>query len=257
LSLSWPNWLGALTFGALLVLLALIVSWMLRACAPVAPMLNVATLQAEVPPAPPAPADPTPVLKASLEQAAADGASLTAQRAKLEAELKDKLAACRPANPPQIEPPKVEAPKPAPPVAAAPLPAERWAKKDLALLEGCWVLGHPVAAVRGDVGMTIREENCTRTAGRICFDGHGVGQHEMDTTCPRAGSYHCVAPIQARFGDDGAVHTTQPRVFCSDASTNWLPYEHTCRRISDSLAICRSSSFQGFPSRELEFRRAP
>jgi hypothetical protein len=40
-------------------------------------------------------------------------------------------------------------------------------------------------------------------------------------------------------------------------ATDWLPYEHTCQRIDDNVAVCRSSSFPGFPSREVEFRRAP
>src|SRR5262249_49936844 len=114
--LSWPNWLGALAFGLLLVLLALITSWLLRACAPVAPLLLGEPRQPRAPPAPRAPPDMTPLLKASLQQAAADGETLADERTRLEAALKSKVAACKP-----IEPPKpVEAAKPSP---LAPAPA--------------------------------------------------------------------------------------------------------------------------------------
>src|SRR6202008_3505288 len=52
---GWSRWLGALLFGLLLLLLLLIASWLLRACSPVDPSLNVETHEAEVPPAPPPP----------------------------------------------------------------------------------------------------------------------------------------------------------------------------------------------------------
>ena len=40
--LGWSRWLGALLFGLLLLLLLLLTSWLLRACSPVDPSLNVA-----------------------------------------------------------------------------------------------------------------------------------------------------------------------------------------------------------------------
>ncbi len=115
--LAWAPWLSALLFGLLLLLLLLITSWLLRACAPVDPSLNIATLETPAPPAPEPPPDPTPLLKASLDSEAADQNKLKAELAALEAELKDKVALCKP-----IEPPKPPPPPPPPPVAKAPPP---------------------------------------------------------------------------------------------------------------------------------------
>jgi hypothetical protein len=114
--LGWSRWLSGLLFGLLLLLLLLIASWLLRACAPVDPSLNVATLETPAPPAPEPPPDPTPVLKASLDDAQADGQKLKAQLASLQSDLKDKLALCKPIEPPKVAPPPPPpAPKPAPP----------------------------------------------------------------------------------------------------------------------------------------------
>lgn len=115
--LAWAPWLSALLFGLLLLLLLLITSWLLRACAPVDPSLNIATLETPAPPAPEPPPDPTPLLKASLDSEEADQNKLKAELAALEAELKDKVAQCKP-----IEPPKPPPPPPPPPVAKAPPP---------------------------------------------------------------------------------------------------------------------------------------
>src|SRR5579883_395685 len=111
--LGWSRWLSALLFGLLLLLLLLLTSWLLRACSPVDPSLNVATLETPAPPAPPPPPDPTPVLKASLDQAQADEKRLQAELASLEGDLKHKVAMCKP-----IEPPKPPPPPPQPKVAA-------------------------------------------------------------------------------------------------------------------------------------------
>jgi hypothetical protein len=238
---GWPQWLAALLFGLLFVLLVLVISWMLRTCAPVDSALNIAAFESPAAPAPAPPPDTTAALRASLDQLTLEGKMLAVELAELQAELKSKLTECL-----QVEPPKQPS-----------FPADRWARKDISILEGCWLLGRPVAAVRGDLGSPVREDNCTRTAGRICFGNNGIGQHEATTTCPIAGRFCCSAPIRAKFEENGTIHTTQPRVRCSDALTYWLPYEHTCHRVNDNLAVCRSSSFPGFPSRELEFRRAP
>ena len=113
--LGWAPWLSALLFGLLLLLLLLMTSWLLRACAPVDPTLNLATMETPAPPAPEPPPDPTPLLKASLDDAQADANKLKVELAALEANLKDKVAQCKP----------IEAPKPPPPppvVAAKPPP---------------------------------------------------------------------------------------------------------------------------------------
>ncbi len=116
--LGWAPWLSALLFGLLLLLLLLLTSWLLRACVPVDPSVNVATIETPAPPAPEAPPDPTPLLKAAYDEATADEAKLKAELASLQDELKNKLDQCKP-----IEPPKPPPPPPAPPpVAKAPPP---------------------------------------------------------------------------------------------------------------------------------------
>ena len=116
---GWAPWFSALLFGLLLLLLLLLTSWLLRACVPVDPTLNVATLETPAPPAPEAPPDPTPLLKAALESAGDEEQKLRAELASLEAELKDKLEQCKPIEPPKPPPPapvaKVDPPKPPPP----------------------------------------------------------------------------------------------------------------------------------------------
>src|SRR3981189_3427589 len=116
--IGWTPWLSALLFGLLLLLLLLMTSWLLRACSPVDPTLNVATMETPPPPAPEAPPDPTPVLKASLDDAQADEKKLKAELAALEPSLKDKVAQCKPIEPPKPPPPPpppVQAAKPPPP----------------------------------------------------------------------------------------------------------------------------------------------
>jgi hypothetical protein len=113
--LGWAPWLSALLFGLLLLLLLLLTSWMLRACVPVDPTLNVATHEAPAPPAPEPPPDPTPVLKASLDEAQADERKLKAELASLQGDLKNKLDQCKPIEPPKPPPPPVAKPAPPPP----------------------------------------------------------------------------------------------------------------------------------------------
>ncbi len=120
--LGWSRWLSGLLFGLMLLLLLLITSWLLRACAPVDPSLNVATFETPAPPAPEAPPDPTPVLKASLDDVQADEKKLRLELAALEKDLKGKEEMCKPPEPPKVAaapppppPPPPPAPKPPPP----------------------------------------------------------------------------------------------------------------------------------------------
>jgi len=116
--IGWAPWFSALLFGLLLLLLLLMTSWLLRACSPVDPTLNLAMMETPAPPAPEPPPDPTLVLKASLDDAQADENKLKAELAALETSLKDKVAQCKPVElpkPPPPPPPPVQAAKPPPP----------------------------------------------------------------------------------------------------------------------------------------------
>ena len=115
--------MSALLFGLLLLLLLLMTSWLLRACAPVDPTLNLATMETPAPPAPEPPPDPTPLLKASLDDAQADENKLKVELAALEANLKDKVAQCKPIEAAQATAAAAGAGGQAAAAAAAPAPA--------------------------------------------------------------------------------------------------------------------------------------
>jgi hypothetical protein len=239
-----PRWLAALLMGLLFVLALLIASWFLRTCAPVEPSGRVVTLEAQPPPPMPVPPDPTPALKASLDGATADGRKFAAELAALEAEIARRLAQCRAVELPPPRPPPVVQPQPPPP-----LPADRWAQKDLAMLQGCWRLGRDT---RGSLDLAGRTEACDVRAGRICFGNNGRGERSSTAVCPSAGTITCTAPITASFGNDSTLGTTQPAVPCRPPKASWNgpPNGLTCRRVSDTLALCRDML-----NFEYEFRR--
>ncbi|HTR87967.1 MAG TPA: hypothetical protein VMI56_26025 [Reyranella sp.] len=203
-----------------------------------------------------------PGVPAALADDRKHGDDLIRQLTRLEGELAKQRLACAaipPPAPPPLDLPKEAGPPrpqqtaelkppPPPPAPPAPLPADRWAKKDLSLLEGCWTLGHETQSLMGGAG---RSETCTVKAGRICFDKNGQGQREMDEICPTYGNIQCRAQITASFGGEGSLHTTQPATPCRPTST-WLaePNFLTCRRQSDTLAVCKDG--KGF---DYEFRR--
>jgi hypothetical protein len=121
-----------------------------------------------------------------------------------------------------------------------PFPADRWALKDLGLLQGCWRLGRATQA-----GFDLKKgesELCAVPTGRICFGGDGSGKREITVICPSKGTIRCAAPITGRFGSDSTFGTAQPRVDCQPATAYWkgAPNNNlTCHRISDTLVICR------------------
>lgn len=238
-----PDWLAALLFGVLLVLALLIVSWFLRACAPVDPWLSFAISETPAPPAPPPPPDPRQALKASLGDAQAEEKKLEAELAAVQADIKNRVVLCRPAEPPKPRPPPVTK-------EPAPLPADRWAQRDLGMLQGCWRLGRDTRGTMGVGGG--RSEMCAVKAGRLCFSADGRGERQTAANCPGTGTIRCAAPITARFGNDNTLGTTQPAVRCSPAVTSWTgpPNNLTCRRVSDTLALCRDGM-----NFEYEFRR--
>jgi hypothetical protein len=244
---GWPRWLAAFLSGVLLLLTLLIIAWFLRACAPVEPTANLSALETPAPPAPPPPPDPTPTLKASLEEAQSDEKTLKAELAALVADIKSKLAQCKVVEAPRPAPPPPPPPPPQP--KPIPLPADRWAQKDLGMLQGCWVLGHDT---QGNIGVGNRSELCAVKAGRICFGANGSGERQTMAICPGAGTVRCSAPVSARFGNDNTLGTSQPAVRCQPASVGWNgpPNSMTCRRLSDTLAICRDRL-----NFEHEFRR--
>jgi hypothetical protein len=225
-------WSGTFLFGVLLVLLVLIVSWLLRACSPVDPALKVSTREPSfVAPTVSSPA-PTVALSASLREAQADGQGLVRELAALQDDLRKKAERC-------------------PPVTA--LPAERWDRKDLGLLKGCWQLGRDAPVEhRFANGPT---ERATAKAGQLCFGDDGIGTHEQ-TMVDTHGTWHCKAPITAHFVGDGTLSTEQPTGRCDgNPPATWSAIRLSCRRVNDTTALCQAADKTG--RIDLEFRRAP
>jgi hypothetical protein len=229
---AWP---AALLVGLMLVLLVLIGSWLLRACTPVDAALNVSTLETQGAPAlPPAP-DPTGALKASLGDTEANGKTLRIELAALQDDLKKKVEQCKPAAPPP------------------PLAADRWDKKDLSLLKGCWQLGRDAAVSHHFASGSMRR--ATAKAGRICFGEDGTGSHEQTIVDP-GGTWHCKSPITANFTGNGTLTTNQPTGVCEGSPpAYWAAMQLACRRVNDTTALCQGSDKDGHV--DLEFRRAP
>ena len=117
------------------------------------------------------------------------------------------------------------------------------------MLQGCWRLGQDT---RGSIGVGGRSELCAVKAGRICFGANGSGERRSTAVCPATGTITCAAPITARFGNDNTLGTTQPAVQCNPGQANWTgpPNSLTCRRVNDTLALCRDRL-----NFEYEFRR--
>ena len=200
------------------------------------------------------PATP-PALSAEAER----GTELARQVRRLELELERKNLACAslppPAQPPLELPTHTELPQPQqtallkppePPKPPPAVPAERWDKKDLSLLQGCWRLGRDGTTRLTKPDGTFIEE-CAVKAGTICFGSDGKGRREATQDCPSTGRSRCVAPITARFGDDGFLPTKQPQVMCEPPVQYWWGSPRndlTCRRVSDDLVMCGSYEFR-------------
>ena len=200
------------------------------------------------------PATP-PTLSAEAER----GTDLARQVRRLELELAQKSLACASIPPPP--PPPLELPThtdlpqpqqtallkpPEPPKPPPAVPAERWDKKDLSLLQGCWPLGSdgPSRLTKSD-GTFV--EDCTVKAGTICFGSDGKGRREATQDCPSTGRSRCVAPITAAFGNDGLLPTKQPQIMCEPAVQYWWGSPRNdlpCRRVSDDLVMCGNYEFR-------------
>ena len=247
---GWPRWLAALLMGLLLVLALLIASWFLRTCASVESSAEFVMREAEPLPAPPAPLDPTPVLKASLEEAAADGRKLSTELAALEADIKRRLALCKP-----VEPPKPPPPHPHPPSSRR----RHHLRRRCRLTDGrrrtspCCRVAGGWGGTRGAASpSTAGRRRATSTQGVSALAPTAVVSATSTANCPGTGTVTCTAPITARFGNDSTLGTTQPAVACNPTRTQWTgpPNSLSCRRVSDTLALCRDRL-----NFEYEFRR--
>lgn len=244
-------WARSLAAALPLLLLVLAGAWLLRGCLPADPALTLVTREGPpAPPAPPAPHDSLPLLKASLATETAQGKILKVELSLVEAELKRRIADCKPPEapkpPPQVAvapppPAPTPAPPPAPPKAAAPKPPPAQPRQpgddrmrlpaptnNMSFLAGCW---------RTD---PFRHERNQPQAGvsSYCFDANGNGQLEW-----RRGRTACRTRAQGRF--EGAVlRLRDADTTCNDGS-RWYADQLTCQRGADDVAQCSGSSRGG------------
>jgi hypothetical protein len=200
----------------------------------------------EGPPAPPAPdppPDPTPALKAAFSTEQSRGKVLQVELSLIEAELKKRIADCKPVEVPK-EPPK-ETPKPPPQVAVAPPPPKPVPTpppqrnpydnrlrlppaptNDYSFMAGCW---------RTD---PFRHETIQMQPGisSYCFDGSGNGQLEW-----RRGRTACRTRAQARF-EGSVLRVRDTDTTCNDGS-HWYADQLVCRRGADDVAQCSGASY--------------
>lgn len=239
-------WWRTLAMALPLLLLLIGGAWVLRGLLPVDPDVVIATR--EGPPAPPPPEalpDPVPALKAAYSTEQSRERVLKVELALAEAELKKRIADCKPPEPPK--PPQVAAapppmippaPKPAPPKAtppqAAPQPRNPGDNRlrlpnaptnDYSFMQGCW---------RTD---PFRHEALQLQPGvsSYCFDASGAGQLEW-----RRGRTACRTRAQARF--EGAVlRLRDADSTCNDGS-RWFSDQLVCQRGADNIAVCSGQS---------------
>ena len=240
-------WWRTLALALPLLLLLLGGAWLLRGLLPVLPDVAIATL--EGPPAPPAPEalpNAVPALKAAFSAEQSRQRVLKVELGLAEAELKKRIADCKPPEPPK--PPQVAVappaptPAPAPPKVAPPKPAPQPAPQprnpgdnrlrlptsptnDYSFMQGCW---------RTD---PFRHETVQMQPGisSYCFDANGGGQLEW-----RRGRTACRTRAQARF--EGAVlRLRDADSTCNDGS-RWFSDQLVCQRGADNVAVCSGQS---------------
>ena len=188
-----------------------------------------------------------PALKAAYSTEQSRARVLRVELSLAEAELKKRIAACKPPEPPKpVEPPKppqvaVAPPPPKPAPAPTPPPALRQPQppppndgrlrlpsvpsNDYSFMAGCW---------RTD---PFRHETMQVQAGvsTYCFDSGGNGQLEW-----RRGRTACRTRVQSRYqGNTLALRDSD--TFCNDGS-RWYADQLTCRRGADDVAQCSGSS---------------
>jgi len=123
-------------------------------------------------------------------------------------------------------------PAPAPPLAD--LPQDRWARRDVSMLEGCWSLYTGL-----HVGHGLADQVKVRS-WRMCFDGRGTGQQTEALEDGR----DCHGPLGATFAQDDLLLVTQPAP-CIGAALHMARSEMLCRRLSDAEAACEGHNLEG------------
>jgi hypothetical protein len=225
-------WLRALALALPLLALLLGAAWLLRSQIPADPALSLATREGpDAPPPGPPPPDPRPVLKASLSSEQAREKALRIELSAIDGELKKRVAACKPPEPPK--PPQTAlAPPPARPV---PPPASRPSDNRLrmpsaptgnfAFLQGCW---------RTDPFYHERIQSQPGVS-TYCFGPNGGGQLEW-----RRGRTACRTRAQANYSGSTLL-LRDADTQCNDGS-DWYADQLVCHPGADNVAFCSGQS---------------
>ena len=242
-------WLRTLLLALPLLLSLLGAAWLLRELLPVAPALSLVTREgAAAPPAAASPPDPLPTLKAAFAAEQSRERVLRVEMGLVEAELRKRIADCRPPEPPRppqvaVAPP-VAPPTPQPQARPTPPPAQppRATRpndnrlrlppsptNDYSFMARCW---------RTD---PFRHEATQMQPGvsSYCFDANGNGQLEW-----RRGRTACRTRAQARF-EGPVLRVRDADASCNDGS-RWYADQLVCRRGVDDVAQCSGTSRGAF-----------
>lgn len=240
-------WFRTLAAALPLMLLLIGGAWLLRGCLPAEPDLDIVTREGPSAPTPQqAVQDRLPVLKASLSNEQSRSRALKVELSLAEAEIKRRIAECKPPEaakpPPQVAiapPPPAPAPQPkvTPP---APPPQPKVAPRNpndnrlrlpqsptnnYSFMEGCW---------RTD---PFRHEAQQMQPGvsSYCFDAAGNGRLEW-----RRGRTACRTNAQARFS--GAVLALRDADSTCNDGSRWFADQLNCQRGADNVAQCSGNS---------------
>ena len=239
-------WARTLLLAVPLLLLLMGTAWLLRELLPAPPELALATREGPpAPPAPEAPPDPLPALKAAFSTEQSRSRVLQVELSLIEAELKKRIADCKPVEVPKeppkeaVKPPQVAVapppPKPAPAPAPQPQPQRNpqdnrlrlpnTPTNDYSFMTGCW---------RTD---PFRHELVQMQPGisSYCFDSSGNGQLEW-----RRGRTACRTRAQARF-EGPVLRVRDTDTTCNDGS-HWYADQLVCHRGADNVAQCTGAS---------------
>jgi hypothetical protein len=246
-------WLRTLLLALPLLLLLMGAAWLLREILPADPSVALATREGpDAPPPGAPPPDPLPTLKASFSTEQSRERVLKVELSLIEAELRKRIADCKPPEPPKPPPQVAVAPPPPPPQAQpqppkptpapAPTPPPRQTRpnddrmrlpsapsNDYSFMSGCW---------RTD---PFRHEPRQGQAGisSYCFDANGNGQLEW-----RRGRTACRTRAQARF-EGATLMVRDSDSTCNDGS-RWYADRLVCRRGADDVAQCSGASQGAF-----------
>lgn len=135
---------------------------------------------------------------------------------------------------------------PPPPPPRADLPQDRWDRRDIALMEGCWTLTTTLSVTNQGTGRVSRVR-----VWRMCFDGRGRGNQVIELEDGR----RCEGALAAEFDAADALRVTEPAA-CNGPTLELSRSERLCRRVSDTEAAC-DGRILGAPGRTYSgnFRR--